>query len=164
MRLTLLTVACALLCLRLYRRTADAVALLQIPARWPACVPDGGASSRPAPTHRRSFGGARFAVVSTWLPTRCGIATYSAGLRDGLLATGASVDVVAVHLRSSEEHVYGPEARYGAGFHDATQALKRVRRSSSPYVKTSRATMSLRRTTSLSRRALTARTCCTIHV
>jgi hypothetical protein len=57
--------------------------------------------------------GARYAIVSPWRPTRCGIATYSAGLRDGLLQAGAaSVDVIAMHLRSAAaDAAYGPEAR-----------------------------------------------------
>lgn len=54
--------------------------------------------------------GQRFAIVSTWPPTKCGIASYSAGLRGGLLAAGASsVDVVAVHLRSARPTQYGEE-------------------------------------------------------
>ena len=56
--------------------------------------------------------GARFVIVSTWPPTKCGIASYSAGLREGLLEAGAAaVDVVAVHLRSARPTQYGPEAR-----------------------------------------------------
>lgn len=39
--------------------------------------------------HVRSFG-----IVSTFPPTSCGIATFSAALAAGLIATGASVDVV----------------------------------------------------------------------
>ena len=111
-RLVLLAVACAFVWLRFYRRSVAAEALLDIPSRWPACSPD-GAPHRVAPVKRRAFDSRRLAIISTWLPTRCGIATFSAGLRDGLLVTGASVDVVAVHLRSSEEHVYGSEARCG---------------------------------------------------
>jgi len=54
--------------------------------------------------------GQRFAIVSTWPPTKCGIASYSAGLRGGLLASGAAaVDVVAVHLRSARPTQYGEE-------------------------------------------------------
>ena len=110
-RLVLLAVACTCVWLRFYRRTVVAEALLDIPIRWPACAPD-SAAHRAAPVKRKALDGARLVIISTWLPTRCGIATYSAGLRDGLLVTGASVDVVAVHLRSSEEHAYGSEARY----------------------------------------------------
>jgi len=109
-RLVLPAVACAFVWLRFYRRSVAVDALLDIPIRWPECAPD-GASYRAAPVKRHAFDGARLAIISTWLPTRCGIATYSAGLRGGLLVTGATVDVVAVHLRSSEEHVYGSEAR-----------------------------------------------------
>ena len=109
-RLVLPAVACAVVWLRFYRRSVAVDALLDIPIRWPECAPD-GASYRAAPVKRHAFDGARLAIISTWLPTRCGIATYSAGLRGGLLVTGATVDVVAVHLRSSEEHVYGSEAR-----------------------------------------------------
>ena len=110
MRLTLFAAACVVVWLWFYRRVVAEVPL-KIPSRWPACVPENGASYRAAPVQRRAFDGARLVIVSTWLPTRCGIATYSAGLRDGLLAMGASVDVVAVHLCSSAEHAYGPEAR-----------------------------------------------------
>ena len=110
-RLVLLSVACVFVWLRFYRHSVVAGALLDIPTRWPACAPD-GASHRAAPVKRHAFDGARLVIISTWLPTRCGIATYSAGLRDGLLVTGASVDVVAVQLRSGEEHAYGSEARY----------------------------------------------------
>ena len=39
----------------------------------------------------RSFG-----ILSTFPPTSCGIATFSAALSAGLIATGASVDVVRV--------------------------------------------------------------------
>lgn len=111
-RLTLLAASCVLCWLRLVRRSLAPVVGLVVPTRWPACAPDGGTPTHAAPLQRRSFDGTRLAIVSTWLPTRCGIATYSAGLRSGLLATGASVDVVAVHLRSTEQHAYGPEARF----------------------------------------------------
>ena len=113
LRLTLVFVAaCALLWLRFYRRVVTADAFLAIPARWPACRPDGGSLPSRLEQSQRHLGRSRLVIVSTWLPTRCGIATYSAGLRGGLLATGASVDVVAVHLRGDEERAYyGPEAR-----------------------------------------------------
>ena len=39
--------------------------------------------------HVRSFG-----ILSTFPPTSCGIATFSAALAAGLIADGASVDVV----------------------------------------------------------------------
>jgi len=39
--------------------------------------------------HHRSFG-----ILSTFPPTSCGIATFSAALAAGLIADGASVDVV----------------------------------------------------------------------
>ena len=156
MRLALLAVAGALLWL--YRRSFVADVGLKVPARWPACVPDSGAASRAPPPRRRGVDGARLVVVSTWLPTRCGIATYSAGLRGGLLATGASVDVVALHLRSDEEHAYGPEAR-GCGS-SAPAGPEQRRRLFSPYAKTSQTTTCLPRTTLYSRRALTVSACC----
>lgn len=145
MRLALLAVACALLWL--YRRSFVAPeAVLKVPARWPACVSDdSGASARATPPRRRGVDGARLALVSTWLPTRCGIATYSAGLRSGLLATGALVDVVALHLRSDEEHAYGPEAR-GCGS-SAPAGPEKRRRLFSPSARTSRPITCLRRTT-----------------
>ena len=44
------------------------------------------------------------------------LATFSAGLRSGLLASGAAaVDVLAVHLRSDPPHGYGPEVRAPRG-------------------------------------------------
>jgi hypothetical protein len=56
----------------------------------------------------------RFLLLSTWPPTKCGIASYSYGLRQGLLQAGAAaVDVVAVHLRSARPTRYGEEARAG---------------------------------------------------
>jgi polysaccharide biosynthesis protein PslF len=45
--------------------------------------------SREDGTHSRSFG-----ILSTFPPTSCGIATFSAALAAGLVADGASVDVV----------------------------------------------------------------------
>lgn len=38
----------------------------------------------------------RYLMIGTYLPTRCGIATFSADLRDGLLAQGEKVRIAAV--------------------------------------------------------------------
>jgi len=38
----------------------------------------------------------RYLMIGTYLPTRCGIATFSADLRDGLLAQGEEVRIAAV--------------------------------------------------------------------
>ena len=48
-------------------------------------------SATPQERETRSFG-----ILSTFPPTSCGIATFSAALAAGLIATGASVDVVRV--------------------------------------------------------------------
>jgi hypothetical protein len=59
----------------------------------------------------------RLALVSTYTPTHCGLATFSAALRRGILAGGgarvAAVDVVAVHTGApgSATPAYPPEAR-----------------------------------------------------
>ncbi len=42
----------------------------------------------------RPGGGRRFGMLSTFPPTECGIATFSAALTAGIIATGATVDVV----------------------------------------------------------------------
>jgi hypothetical protein len=102
--------------LRMHRslEVAPTVTPLVLPTRWPACSPDGAGGRRgDAPRHALvGADGRRYAIVSTWLPTRCGIATFSAGLRGGLLAGGAlAVDVLAVHLRSNGPPSYGPEVR-----------------------------------------------------
>src|SRR6187455_2469182 len=39
-------------------------------------------------------GGRSFGILSTFPPTACGIATFSAALAAGLIANGATVDVV----------------------------------------------------------------------
>jgi len=57
-----------------------------VPVPFPA---DRSAPARPRPT--RSFG-----ILSTFPPTACGIATFSAALAAGLTAGGDSVDVVRV--------------------------------------------------------------------
>lgn len=91
---------------------------LALPARWPDCTPDragtprrtGGAREDADVPTRAAVAGRRYAIVSTWPPTHCGIATYSSGLREGLLVHGAAlVDVLAVHLRGSSAFSYGSE-------------------------------------------------------
>ena len=68
--------------------------------------------------------GGRFVIVSTWPPTKCGIASYSAGLRQGLLDAGAAVvHVVAVHLRSARPTQYGEEVRVALAPLRSTQEL-----------------------------------------
>ena len=44
--------------------------------------------------HQRADAGRSFGILSTFPPTSCGIATFSAALAAGLIADGASVDVV----------------------------------------------------------------------
>ncbi len=48
------------------------------------------------PTPPRECATRSFGILSTFPPTSCGIATFSAALAAGLIATGASVDVVRV--------------------------------------------------------------------
>ncbi len=48
------------------------------------------------PTPPRERATRSFGILSTFPPTSCGIATFSAALAAGLIATGASVDVVRV--------------------------------------------------------------------
>jgi glycosyltransferase involved in cell wall biosynthesis len=48
------------------------------------------------PTAPRERATRSFGILSTFPPTSCGIATFSAALAAGLIATGASVDVVRV--------------------------------------------------------------------
>jgi hypothetical protein len=68
------------------------------------------AAAAVASPHAGSARGKRYAIISTWPPTKCGLATFSAGLRGGLLALGAKgVDVLAVHLRTGRSTAYGPE-------------------------------------------------------
>ena len=115
---------------RIDRSVGNATGPLSLPARWPSCSPDRAAAahvtSAPALSATFDGAGARYAIVSTWAPTRCGIATYSAGLRDGFLANGAAVDVLAMHLRSSGELSYGPEVRrYATQLHGAGAAVWR---------------------------------------
>jgi len=51
-------------------------------------------SAPPVPPQERAS--RSFGILSTFPPTSCGIATFSAALAAGLIATGASVDVVRV--------------------------------------------------------------------
>jgi len=85
------------------------------PASAPSCVQDRSTNALLPPTLRAASDaarGAHVAIISTWPPTKCGIATFSAGLREGLLSAGAHrVDVLAMHLRSSPPAQYGPEVR-----------------------------------------------------
>ncbi|TFH15633.1 MAG: glycosyl transferase family 1, partial [Acidimicrobiales bacterium] len=69
----------------------------------------------------RSFG-----ILSTFPPTSCGIATFSAALAAGLIATGASVDVVRVGPSPELEDVLvlaSLEGRSPAGWTAALDAL-----------------------------------------
>ncbi len=50
-------------------------------------------STSASPFSRRGEG-RRFGILSTFPPTECGIATFSAALTAGIIATGATVDVV----------------------------------------------------------------------
>ena len=52
------------------------------------------------PSPVRSIG-----IVSTFPPTSCGIATFSAALAAGLIASGASVDVVRSDVSPAVEDV-----------------------------------------------------------
>ena len=103
---------------RLPFASSDSASLLPLPAH---CVPEPlsraerSAAARTRVQKAAGGGGVRdrrFLLVSTWPPTKCGIASYSSGLRQGLLQGGAAaVDVVAVHLRSARPTQYGAEVR-----------------------------------------------------
>jgi hypothetical protein len=114
------TLCCAALLLLGAHRVLWSAPKLAPPARWPSCraLDEDAAPSRivdapsaAAAAATASLLGARFALVSTYAPTHCGLATFSGNLRDGLLLAGATaVDVVAVSVRSSAAGVpYGPE-------------------------------------------------------
>ena len=60
-------------------------------------------SAPPAPSPERAT--RSFGILSTFPPTSCGIATFSAALAAGLIATGASVDVVRVGASPELEDV-----------------------------------------------------------
>jgi hypothetical protein len=73
--------------------------------------------------HVRSFG-----ILSTFPPTSCGIATFSAALAAGLIAEGASVDVIRCDLPPDVEDVLvvaslADETRSGRS--DSIDALNR---------------------------------------
>ncbi len=71
--------------------------------------------------HIRSFG-----ILSTFPPTSCGIATFSAALAAGLIADGASVDVVRCGTSSEVEDVLVVASlndREHHGIHRAIDAL-----------------------------------------
>src|SRR6185312_14038106 len=52
----------------------------------------------------QSSGLPTFGILSTYPPTRCGLATFSAALSHGLAANGADVSVVRVADGSSSSH------------------------------------------------------------
>ncbi len=70
-------------------------------------------SAPPAPARKRTT--RSFGILSTFPPTSCGIATFSAALAAGLIATGASVDVVRVGASPELEDVLVVAALGGAG-------------------------------------------------
>ena len=65
---------------------------------WSPCVTSRPHRQRAAP--RRSFG-----ILSTFPPTPCGIATFSAALAAGLVANGATVDVVRCGRRAGASRI-----------------------------------------------------------
>lgn len=79
--------------------------------------------SAPRPGAGRSYG-----VLSTFPPTACGLATFTAALTDALLASGAAVGIVRVAdgSPSSDPRIIG-ELRNGAptSVQQATEALSR---------------------------------------
>ena len=57
------------------------------------------------PATRGQTQGRSIGIVSTFPPTSCGIATFSAALAAGLIASGASVDVVRSDASPAVEDV-----------------------------------------------------------
>ncbi len=78
-------------------------------------------SAPPAPPHRRAT--RSFGILSTFPPTSCGIATFSAALAAGLIADGASVDVVRVGPSPDLEDVLVVAALDGHRSDQAIDAL-----------------------------------------
>jgi hypothetical protein len=129
-----LALAAALAALAALTRPPPLVPTLQLPSAWPACAAAGthapsAASlsssstpplSPPAATAASAAAASararpRYAILSTYPPTKCGLATFAANLRRGLLDSGAAaggVDVIAVHVRPEQRvEDYPPEAR-----------------------------------------------------
>jgi hypothetical protein len=95
--------------LRLFQPRA---AVFHLPPSFPACPADEDASLATLPAGAPQL---RLAILSTYVPTQCGLATFSFELRRGLLEGGgaAAVDVIAIHSGPPGSPVpdYPPEAR-----------------------------------------------------
>jgi hypothetical protein len=105
-----------LLCLNsLLRGSVPQPQLFTLPPSLPSCPADEMALLQ-QPT--AGAGRLRLLLLSTYVPTHCGLATFAHTLRRGLLDSGgvAAVDVVAIHTGppGSPPPDYPPEARRAA--------------------------------------------------
>ena len=84
-------------------------ALPAVPLTAPPQRREGKGASSPAttPSVRYSAGHHRVVVLSTWAPTKCGIATYSKHMRDAIVEqarrTGAQLDVHVIEMLHPED-------------------------------------------------------------
>ena len=56
------------------------------------------------PVRRSAPVGRTYSIVSTYPPTPCGVATFSAALRGGLQAGGAAVEIVRLGDDDADPH------------------------------------------------------------